>query len=97
MSDDIGLFIWDENGNLVIKPSTAITKILGFLDTGNTPGSLVVPGFAGGAPFAAIQRCEIYYRAPRLVISGTTLSWSWQFYNTAAGRRTARVLYGIRM
>jgi len=92
----IGLYIWDEAGNLEISPETKITRVLGTVNTGTEPSAIAVPAFSGGTPFAAVTECAQSFRAPKLTISGTTLSWAWEALGTGQ-RAAAQVVYGIRL
>ena len=85
-----GLQIWDASGALVLDTNTMHTRMVGVIQ-GPASGSISVPIFANGRPFAAVLLGGdgIYGIGARgtASVSGTTLTYNLQSYNV--------LLYGI--
>lgn len=77
-------------GRVKVDLSSRITKQLGIISTGNSAGSIVVPGFSGGSPWWSwIPDIEfVTFNLPSITVSGNTLSWS-------TPPRSISIVYGI--
>lgn len=89
---------WAEDGTPLLRLGDRINRRLGSIDVfpGNGPGSITVPAFAEGAPFAittAIGDGDFDFQA-RTVTTGTTLSWSWGALGYGEPVAT-RIIYGV--
>ncbi len=89
-----GFQCWDENGTLLYDTTTNMGRILGTISTGGVNGSLSVPAFSQGTPFAfpvlvLSDAASVDVFQPLVTISGTTLSWT---YPRGSGQAT--IVYG---
>lgn len=97
----IGVIIRDaDTGTVVLNVSDRLTRILGQVSTGGTNGSLSVPAFSQGTPFAfpVIMNPSdpAAIGAGLLVtISGTTLSWTYTSPSSIAPATSAIIYYGL--
>lgn len=81
----VGMRIRDPNtGVIVLEISDRLTRIIGNINSGSSPGSISVPGFAYGEGWAAVvegvnPNAALFSRVryPRISISGTNLSWDF--------------------
>lgn len=88
-----------DTGKIVLDITDRLTRILGSVNTGTNPGSIVVPEFAQGSPwyyFAGVGRSSPFDNGnkPIVTISGNTLSWA--FTNFSGRTRYAdTIIYGL--
>ena len=92
-----GLQIWDANGALTVDITTRLASLIGWVDTNGANGSLSVPDFGRGTPFAFANITVlggISSVTPAVTASGTTLSWAYVGGTAGAPRLNARIFYG---
>lgn len=77
-----GFQVFNGQGQLIVDITDRLTRIIGQVATGTSPGSIVVPEWNGqyGTPWVFIQQRnqsanQFGKRSVRTTISGTTLSW----------------------
>jgi hypothetical protein len=98
----VGLRVRDAaTGAVLVEITDRLTRVIGVVNTGTSPGSISVPGMATGLGWGCVQEVPPpnpnivnRYRFPRITISGTTLSWD--FPGTASLPAVAcDVIYGV--
>jgi hypothetical protein len=98
----VGLETIDTDGTRLLTEATSAGRIIGSVNvTGN--GSISVPGFANGRPFAIVMPRASWFDpvtgstgfGPRPAISGTTLSWTYPSYVSAGARTPCAIFYGV--
>lgn len=97
-----GIRIYDESGRTLLDSSHRSGRFLGSISTSGANGSISVPAFAQGTPFAVVldenfSITDIYTFKPWLPlvnISGTTLSWNYDAAGSAY-RANAQIVYGV--
>lgn len=85
MADLVGMRVRDRTTGLVtVDISDRLTRIIGVVYSGSSPGSIQVPGFVNGDGWVVtLEEPEpsssqsAMFRFPRGVVSGTTLSWDF--------------------
>lgn len=93
------LRVWDQNGNLIVGPNTAVGSILGTVDTGGVNGSVSDSRFGQGIPrvFYALPindgTSNSLYGLPKFTVNGNTLSWTYKV--GAYYKPNIKILYGI--
>lgn len=74
---EYGIQIWNEAGNLIVDASTRLGRIIEAINiTTSTPSSTTVPLLVEGEGFSFYVTPNIG-GSPAVVISGTTVSWSF--------------------
>lgn len=75
------LEIFNAAGVRTLNLSSRLGLHIGTIETGTTAGSIYVPDFSKGTPFAFYVGENWGWSGqdsvPNIVISGNTLSWSW--------------------
>lgn len=97
-----GAQVLDALGRTLLDTTMRSGRFLGSVETSGTNGSITVPAFAQGAPFAVVLDAnlsitDIYTFKPWLpivTISGTTLSWDYSAAGSAY-RANATIIYGV--
>jgi len=86
----------DGAGNIVVEYTDRLTRVLGWVDTGTSNGSIYI-GDADGVPFYALAGTtgigtDVCF--PTISLSGRTLSWT---FNTgfASSFKSVKVVYGV--
>nr|WP_303682672.1 hypothetical protein [Brevundimonas naejangsanensis] len=94
---EAGLWLYDAQGRQVSGPGTSNVTVLGVVDTGKVNGSVSHPGFALGRPCIVMARATegVTTWPPRITISGTTISWSYEV-SGANLNQPFRIIYGVR-
>ncbi|MDP9528479.1 hypothetical protein [Pseudomonas protegens] len=98
MSDLVGLRVRDKlTGEIVLDITDRLTRVLGTVETGTSPGSIQVPEFANGSGwvtrFDVVADIVTVGMRPVATISGTTLSWYFPSgYESFIG---ATLVYGV--
>lgn len=85
MADLVGMRVRDRTTQAItLDISDRLTRVIGVINSGTSPGSISVPGFANGAGWVAtLEQPETnpstsaVFRYPKGTISGTTLSWDF--------------------
>lgn len=84
-----GLQVFNAQGVVVLDITDRLTRIIGQVYTGTTPGAIGVPEFAQGfgSPWAFVQQRnasanQFGRRCARVYINGTTLSWDFPGLNS---------------
>lgn len=85
MADVIGMRVRDPNtGVITLDITERLTRLIGIVYSGTSPGAIAVPDFAIGEGWAAIvegtnPNGNLFsnVRYPRIIISGTVLSWDF--------------------
>lgn len=104
MADVIGLRVRDRTTGLVtVEITDRLTRVIGFFDSGGANSSINVPAFAMGAGWAAVMEYQPagqsqtnLYSYPVVLISGTTLSWSFPDYQGQSNTRVScGIIYGV--
>jgi hypothetical protein len=93
-----GMRIWDRNGKIVFDTTSRIGRIIGYVDTGEVNGEITDLRLTLGEPFFVASPIEFLgfeYYMPRIVITGSTLSWAFTKevspYNLPV---PSRIMYG---
>jgi len=87
-----GLQAWDAQGRLVCDISDRLGRVIDIVDTGLSDGSISVPGFSWGTPWASVQPYDSnVFFTPTVTIQGTTLSWSFP----QQSRGACLLIYGV--
>lgn len=79
-----GLQVFTSGGQLILDVTDRLTRIIGQVSTGTTPGSISVPNWTSfGTPWVFIQQRNTATginarRTCRATISGNTLSWTFE-------------------
>lgn len=97
-----GVRITNQAGGTLLDTTQRAGRFIGSVATSGSNGSIVVPEFSQGAPFAVVLDnnstiTDIYTFKPWLpvvTISGTTLSWDYD--GAGAGYRAdSNIVYGV--
>ncbi|MDF4024142.1 hypothetical protein P3W24_04045 [Luteibacter sp. PPL201] len=75
----VGVRIKDRNGNIVVDFTSKLPRIIGYIDTNGSAGSINVPELALGNAYWVVSPISgtSGRGSPNVSISGTTLSWSY--------------------
>ena len=75
-----GLQCWNASGALTVDSTSTVTRYIETFITTPSAGSLTIPALASGRPWVAAYRYTnnaVQYIAADVVVSGTTVSWSF--------------------
>lgn len=94
MSAEPGKYVMrvrDAQGNLLFNVDDRLGRILGVFRTNGVGGSMVVPGFLTGEPFAIRRNTSVGGYMPKFIIDGANMYWTY------SGTPTIDVLvfYGV--
>lgn len=96
-----GLTIKNAAGVVMVDMTMKISQRQGYVDTGSTGGSVVIPALPPGkerfyvvVPLVDLQREK--GKKPGITISGNTLSWAYSYSTSGWGYFSAncRIYYG---
>lgn len=89
-----GLQVFDASGEIVSDDSTQIGRVLGYVDTGTSDGSLTNATLAEGKPWYQIMGLDVGYYCllAEVSFSGTTMSWT---FNGSTYKNSCRIIYGV--
>lgn len=109
-----GLQCWNEKGEVTFNSTINTTKVLGNFNTGTSNGSKTISLNSGEKLWATVnyvipgKQIEIYdfLKIPKIVVSGNTISWSFENFNLDSYIRNwlwsyryvslnANVIYGV--
>ena len=91
----MGIKVWDASGNLIVKEDDSLCRLIGYVDTGTSNGSVTNGGFSTGTGYwvASVKTTSANLNYPSVSLSGNTLSWT--FANTTT-RGSCIVHYGVK-
>lgn len=91
-----GLMIWDAAGQIRLDATSRTGRILGAVNSGTNPGSIVYSGGDAGTPFAMVLAPGIAgFTVPPIVsISTNVVSWSWPDLSNRSPI-SVPILYGV--
>lgn len=96
---DYGLQVKDLAGNVILKITDRLTRLVGSVNTGIANGSLAIPNPGNGAVFFVIQPISgtvlSTNTAPVVTLSGSTLTWTFPAGTANSSRVAALILYGV--
>lgn len=104
MADVIGLRVRDRATGLVtVEITDRLTRVIGFIDSGTSDSSIIVPGLALGDGWAAVmeyqpgnQSPSTLYSYPIVSVSGSTVSWTFPNYQGQSNTRVScAIIYGV--
>lgn len=96
-----GLTIRDINNQVIVDMTMRLSQLQGYVDTGGANGSTALPAPPAGktqffivVPLVDLQREK--GKRPGVIISGSTLSWSYSYSTNGWGYFSAncRLYYG---
>lgn len=95
---EYGLQIKNLAGQVILRITDRVTRLLGSLETGTNSGSFAVPLPDGGSVFIIVDTTNgsAYSDGavfPVITISGNVITWT--FDNRTTGRVSLRLTYGI--
>ncbi|CAG9184322.1 hypothetical protein CURE108131_25185 [Cupriavidus respiraculi] len=94
MASQYVLEAFNADGSLNFGSGDRLGRVVGTQWTGTSDGSINVPAFAQGTGFAiAMPAAGSGVFVPRISVSGTTLSWT---FDSPIYRAPSYIFYGVR-
>jgi len=85
------------NGAIILEITDRLSREVGSVYTGTSPGSFTVPMSIPGDVYFYVSSGTNIWLMPEVVLSGRTISWSWAGASGSAvpSRAAATIVYGV--